>query len=490
MSSKTQSSTETGKVRKKKPDFECATNTTPDSVVDAKVAKQVSITYHFYPALSTGLVTVPEGQKVSDDSNRLTGLPIVFGYIKNGAIESCTGSIVRTMPRPVVFSIKPKGKPKDPKKPRKAIEIKRHVMPIRNVSAGKPFGLYLGSDTKAKFRKHVLYQVTPKDNDVVIDVYETYGKHSADVGIRFVETKKEGDKEIDYYEAKLTGDVWKKISHTYVENDVDEMLDVKLPTEAVAAIKKIYKGEVDDKGGRLSLTITFADKKSLKLTWSGGTENAHANISSISTKSEILNRVQPKTYAAMIKAAMDADVAEITISSGWRPMVGSVIHRLGLGLDVTYVKHNARNHHLNREYGRSNENLSEDEKDAYKDVREKEAALKVAKKAKKSKDEINELQKELETAKKTLLKVTQAAPVTTDPKPVKDFRKALLDLKEVRHVYDPWYIDHDAGDGVDPKVNQLGHNDKDPDAGLERLHRHHLHITAADSELGFARGNK
>lgn len=488
--------------KKAKPDLVCTTNTTPNSVVDVKVAKQITITYRFYPALYTGLIFEPEGHGVSTDSKKLTGLPIVFGYVKNGVVDPCSGTALVTIPKPEKLNMSPKGKAKNPKKGRQDVEIERHVMPIKNVSSGKPFGLYLGCDTKPKYRKHVLYEVTPGENDVVIDVYETYGKYTASADIKFVgtkkadattkflETRKEGNQEIDYYEANLTGDIWKSISHVYVEKDVDDMLNVKLPSEAVAAIKKIYKGEVDEKGGRLSLTITFADKKTLKLSWNGGTENAKANISSIRTKSEILSRVQPKTYAAMIKAAMDAAVDEITISSGWRPMVGSVIHRLGLGLDVTYVKHSAKNHHVSREYGRANENLSEDEKDAYKDVREKKDALRAAKKAKKSDKEIKALAAELKAAELTLLEETKTAPTTTDPKPVKDFRKALLALKEVRHVYDPWYIDHDAGDGVDPKVNELGHNDKNADSALEHLHRHHLHITAADSELGFARGNK
>ena len=82
------------------------------------------------------------------------------------------------------------------------------------------------------------------------------------------------------------------------------------------------------------------------------------------------------------------------------------------------------------------------------------------------------------------------AVVTHQPKLTAASTKTLLGLAKIKQVLDPWYLDTNTGDKIDPKVNQLGHDKNNRDAGLERLHQNHLHITAADSELGFARGNK
>ena len=47
-----------------------------------------------------------------------------------------------------------------------------------------------------------------------------------------------------------------------------------------------------------------------------------------------LTRVHPGGYAALINAALANGVSSIKMNSCWRPMVGSIAHRAGLGLDV------------------------------------------------------------------------------------------------------------------------------------------------------------
>lgn len=52
---------------------------------------------------------------------------------------------------------------------------------------------------------------------------------------------------------------------------------------------------------------------------------------------EFVGRVSPLCYYAAFKAAVDARIDEIHLSSGWRLMIGSVLHRVGVGLDVNYL---------------------------------------------------------------------------------------------------------------------------------------------------------
>ena len=468
-------------IKKSKPDLICKTNTTPGSVIDVKVAVPVTVTYRFFSAHASALIHQAEGVTASQNSMKLTGLPIVFGYVENLKIDSCSGEKLLLLPNPISMSIMPKGKAANPKTPRKAITVDYHLMPIKEVRSGKAFGLLLGVDTKSNFREYPLYQVTPKDRDVIVDVYETYGKHTGNDTPAFIETREVNGNKVDFYEAKLTGDIWKKISHAYDSSDVDEMLDVDLPDEAIQAIKDIYDGKLKGSNGRYSLDADVGNNQKIKFVWGGGNENALGNISSLDIKAELLTRVQPNTYGALLKAAIDAQVDEVTITSGWRPMLGSVFHRLGLGLDVTYVKHDGKNHHMYRNRG----TLSQDEKDAYKDVADKQKALDAANKAKKSQKEIGPLEEELVTAKIKLAKVID----TAQPKPVKDFRKTLLGLAKIKQVLDPWYLDTNAGDTIEPQVNMLGQG-KTKDRALEENHSHHLHITATDSELGVVRSKK
>lgn len=480
------------KPAKPKPDLVCETNTTPNSVVDAKVAKPVTVTYRFFPADATELINLDEGKKPKGDSTKLTGLPIVLGYVEGGTIASCSGENIRRMPPPIKVAMKPKGKAKDAKAKRKDIAVVCHVMPVREVRSGKAFGLLLGVDTKAKYRKHQLFQITPKEHDVVVNVFETYGKHSDGETPTLKETREEDGKKVDYYEAKLTGDIWKKFSHPYTSADVDETLDVKLPAEATQSIKDIYDGKLQGSNGHYSIEANVGGGQKIKFTWAGGTENAQHNISHLDIKTELLNRVQPNTYGALLKAAIEAKVDEVTITSGWRPMLGSMVHRLGLGLDVTYIKHDGKSNHMNRQYGRANENLSQDEKDAYKDVAEKEKALAAAKKAKKSKKEIKDIADDLAAAQNKLKDAIEAAPATTEPKPIKDFRSTLLGLSKVSQVLDPWYMDKNTGDGIAPEVSALGHDPtrSQSDRALEKLHGNHLHITVTDAEFGMTRSKK
>jgi hypothetical protein len=49
-----------------------------------------------------------------------------------------------------------------------------------------------------------------------------------------------------------------------------------------------------------------------------------------------------------LKAAFELDAEELEINSGWRPMLGLVLHRIGVGLDVGRVKTAGENNTFRR----------------------------------------------------------------------------------------------------------------------------------------------
>jgi hypothetical protein len=52
---------------------------------------------------------------------------------------------------------------------------------------------------------------------------------------------------------------------------------------------------------------------------------------------DVLKRTNPVTYKGIVEAAWKAGIDELILSSTWRPMLGSILHRMGIGVDVVFV---------------------------------------------------------------------------------------------------------------------------------------------------------
>jgi len=70
------------------------------------------------------------------------------------------------------------------------------------------------------------------------------------------------------------------------------------------------------------------------------------------TVADVLKRTNPVTYKGVIEAAWKSGIDELVLSSSWRPMLGSILHRMGVGLDVVFVDdfddRNAQGQPINR----------------------------------------------------------------------------------------------------------------------------------------------
>lgn len=391
------------------------------------------------------------------------------------------------------------------------------------VPSNSTVSLYLNSDALPSHRKQPVYGITPKDRDLYVTITEKTGKHSDSDTPVFEKRKstkgKNGEvvKEVDHYTAPLTGDLWMKVSHKYSEADAKSYLPATTDSVIRKAVLSIYREELTSSSLKLdwaaqgtspshTLTVTFADSS-----------NPTQNITSFSLLKDGLTRVHPKAFLALLEAARTARLTKMTISSNWRPLLGSIAHRAGLGVDVSYIEDATHKVTMNREELRKDtpdldwvsveekelfteyEAAKEDfeaklsaERLAKKTLANAETALKTAKKqknqtdittaqAKKSKAEtaLESARKEKEKAKDAYNSARTPWKKELDanePACVRKLRNALKDHSMVKQFFDPWYMDSNTRDKIDASPNEQC-------TANEKLHAHHLHITVHEPDL-------
>jgi hypothetical protein len=92
----------------------------------------------------------------------------------------------------------------------------------------------------------------------------------------------------------------------------------------------------------LNITMSFAER---------ALANA-INTSNRTTVQQALRRTSPRTFAALLKAAWRLHIDTVAVSSSWRPMLGSSLHKMGIGLDVVRFDDGEENlHFLVRNHG-------------------------------------------------------------------------------------------------------------------------------------------
>ena len=445
-----------------KPDFSCQTNDKPNSVVDAPCKKACKVTYRF---VFRSKLSMP------------------YAVAVNGK---------------VLAAFKDRPKRTDSKIP-------------LIVDAGQTVELYLNSDAHPAYRQHPVYKVTVSDNDVEVVITEVAGKLTCtDAPESGKPSKDEATgRTVQHMTAKLTGDIWMKVSHKYTPDEVDARMPTGTSEEVKSAVKKIYKGlssatltiDRPAQGAKpaRTLTVKFADSS-----------NPKENITCYSLLSDGLPRVHPGGYAALINAALEAEVQSVSVSSCWRPMLGSIAHRAGLGLDVSVVDGTTMNRQELRRslnasntspHGNSNDNdnVSDAEVKAFGEY---EQALVDTKRAKAAKlaadvalsdsmksnnaDEIRLARDRQRVAADALRSANrdQSDKSTAwnrerdkgEANQVRQYRVSLLKCVCVRQLFDPWFMDSNVRDSAAPEPNMQKTDN-------ETLHAHHLHITVDDPKI-------
>lgn len=381
------------------------------------------------------------------------------------------------------------------------------------VNQGDKVSLYLNSDAHPSYRKHAVYEVTAGDRDIVVTITEKSGKHNdSDKPVLITPKKPDSPSTVDNYTAPLTGDIWMKVSHKYASGEVDALMPQGTSSEVVAAIKSIYDGLT-----KATLNVNIAAKgtqpaKSLSVTFEDS-NNPRENITVYSLLADGLPRVHPGGYAALLNAALDNDITALTITSCWRPMLGSIAHRAGLGLDVNFVGKTRMNRQELRAAfegkkpakvgdGDDKDNVTNAEvaafgeyekaiveaKRAKADASDARRVLDAAKKsgnadavttAQKVSDEKALAAREAANAEDTKRATWNTARDTGEPANARLFRSSLLKCACVSQLFDPWFMDANTKDKTDPEPNMQ----RGPSTSNERLHSHHLHVTVHEPKI-------
>lgn len=379
------------------------------------------------------------------------------------------------------------------------------------VDQGQKVSLYLNSDAHPAYRKSPVYEVTAGERDAVVRIAEKAGKYAdADTPVKQIakDPKAEANKTEDNYTAPLTGNIWMKVSHKYTSAEVDALMPSGTGPEVVAAIKSIYDGLA---ASTLKITTSATDAqtaRTLEVKFEDS-ENPRNNIVTYSLLTDGLTRVHPGGYAALFNAALDNSVPSLNVTSCWRPMLGSIAHRSGLGLDVNYVgkvRVNRQELRTSAKSGKGNanddDNVSDAEVKAFKEYEESIIAEKSAatalnqattrlEVAKRSKDaaKIAEARTNVDAAEKAATRADEAQLEARDawnkersagePADARLFRASLLKCTCVRQLFDPWFLDANTRDETDPVPNMQ----RGAGTSNERLHAHHLHITVDEPKI-------
>ena len=544
------------------------TNTTPQSVVTVKAKPLVQVTYRLFAANATAelsgqhkqsartlhrfphVLGLVAGGKIQAFDPRIGGLPAptaLEGSLQNGSFQEITAA-ERTQRSALTAQAKDKtlsATERDKAKAQLAAQFGHvcktlaHVVTVpKRIEPGTTVGICFGVDVKSKFRQYPLWQVTAADHDIVVDVFETFGKHALDDSATQVTTldlgTKEAPKPTDYYVAKLTGNLWMRSTHPFTDADVDALPKDAASDTVKLALKRIYAGDFDvEKSGDFGIEVASgeasdADRKLVTLSWiAGENDNCTSNISGLDLKSEVPRRIHPAAYAAVARAAHEAGVTAIKFTSSWRPMMGSAAHRLGLGLDLKWLVEGSSAVQLNRA-GLLNKsvtdknkdgvvdgtkNIAVDEQQAFNDWKAAEAAsnsadsalrrasaglvaatkaLAVAKKTGNA-DKIEKAQHEADEADKASVSAKDARDKAAqlddskkqdwndklkehEPGVLGRYRRYVMKEDCITQVIDPWYIDLNTHDKTDPVPNEQAN-------AIQKIHNNHMHLTIRDKDL-------
>jgi len=249
-----------------------------------------------------------------------------------------------------------------------------------------------------------------------------------------------------------------------------------------------------DAAPRLTLRVEFRAEMQ---------ENVRLNTTHCPWLTGILPRTHPCAFAALLTEAHAAGVTSVAVTSGWRPSFGSIAHRAGLGLDITYLEGGEKRAFLNRAFlikagAPRNGNVSEREKTLWRDYQEVKKVLATAEKERdaaqkrlnKNRDpeKASQLEQGLADAKKHALALKERETKAqeewdkernrNEPELIRKLRDRLGLNKSVKQLFDPWYMDVNTVDNIPAAPNEQ----REANAN-ERTHNNHLHITVLEPKI-------
>ncbi len=401
---------------------------------------------------------------------------------------------------PYVVAIDGKVPPEYETKPRALGPSRRKIELL--VKPGSRIALFLNSDVHPDHRRHPVYPLKVGENDVYVKITEGKGRigheHPRLQGPYCGKGASGGT--LDMYHATLTGNIWMTISHVYTAAEADALLPSDTSPTVRAAVRRIYAGlprpelivdfPASDSAPKLRLKVEFREEM---------TNNVRANTTWCDWLTGILPRTHPRAYAALLTEAHAARVTLVRVTSAWRPCFGSIAHRAGLGLDITYIEGGEKRAFFNRAFlvnllAPKNGNVSERERALWREYQD--AKAEVAAREKELKLAQRDLDRKRDPGKVTHLKDAERRRVESvdreatarkawddernrnEPGIIRNLRERLGKNKSIKQLFDPWYMDSNTTDDIPPVPNEQRHSNSN-----ERVHNNHLHITVLEPKI-------
>lgn len=372
------------------------------------------------------------------------------------------------------------------------------------VDSGSKVGLYLNSDVHPDFRRSPVYTVLVGTSDVEVFITEKLGRGERNlcgsVGAPSQRRTAAGAV-VDVYRAFLTGDTWALISNCYSADEADAMLPADCTPTIRAAVLEIYTGL-----RALELVVRFPasegqPRHTMRVRFDAA-QNVQENTTRLNQLSDVLCRAHPRAYAALLAEAYAVGITEMRVTSGWRPMLGSIAHRAGLGLDINYAESGTTRVYINRAALTNTrlqptENVSARERTLYVEYEQAKAEdaraqqeLKLAERLQSTNfDNKNDIEHAADNLREAharnvltngkLMATKRAWGAERDRNEsslISALRGKLHRNASIDQVLDPWYIDINTRSSAPPMPNeQLNAN--------EKTHNNHLHITVGEPKI-------
>ena len=374
---------------------------------------------------------------------------------------------------------------------------------VVTVARGSKVELYLNSDVHPDFRRYPVYAVVAEDYDVEVHITEKKGRGETHLKGQLGQpcgSRSADGSRADIYKTSLTGDIWTLVSNLYTAAEADAMLPADTPPTIRAAVRRIYTGlpspelvvefPASDSAPKLTLRVRFDEA-----------QNVRENTAYVSEVRGVLTRTHPRAYAALLAEAGAVGITEMRVTSGWRPMLGSIVHRAGLGLDINYAERGKEHVRINRAVLTStkatpDENVSRKEQELYAEYEQTKAETKARKQELENakgalsrsmgRDDIERSQNavraaklrfdDAETHEASAKKAWDGERNKNESSLIRTLREKLHQNKSVDQVLDPWYIDINTKSGAPPVPNEQRSQN-------EKIHKNHLHITVSDPKI-------
>jgi hypothetical protein len=138
-------------------------------------------------------------------------------------------------------------------------------------------------------------------------------------------------------QAQATNSASSQTDKKVLKEGEEEKLEI---TDWTQVLSPIYNGQIQGLTGTDRATYSChvdIPQVNIRLVYQAKSFNNALGAGEQVTIPDVLKRTHPLAYKGIIEAAWVSGADVVTLSSTWRPMLGSILHRMGVSIDVVFV---------------------------------------------------------------------------------------------------------------------------------------------------------